>query len=656
MSNSRAIKDFGIIDDEIDNNSTDAHNFFGVHPDYEHPADESALVGTAKELGTQLGLTARDIAEGNPYTKIGLGVGDIANKGINYVTSGINKSYGTNIPQFGMPSEVYSNALTDVGLPQPRNTLEKIINNAAKSVVSTGGGIAAGNMLANSSSPIVAGVGDTIASSPLAQGISAVTGSGAADLAKESGASPLMQTAAGVLGSLSPSSITASAKYGVNKLLSNPENMERNLASFKGAGTTPTIGQASQTPFAQGVESFLSKFPGGADIMAKKAESQAQEIGDKINELSTSLSPRVTTTSAGRAIEKGIKGEGGFIEKFKDTANELYNQLDNHIPSDTKIPISNTQRVLESLSPKIVGAENTSQLFKNSKIGQINDSLNKDIKNIFSGYGETGGVLPYEAIKKLRTLVGKQLDSSELISEVPKSQWKALYGGLSQDLGQAAQQTSPEAAQAWNRANTYYKAGIDRIDLLNRVVNKDTPEAIYKAATSGTNEGATNLNAVMQSLPEKGKKAVTANLLKLIGKATPGNQNDVGNVFSNNTFLTNWNKLSSEAKQSYLARQSYGNDFSSNMKDIASVADNLRSGSKVFSNPSGTSQGNALISSILSLASSPIRGVGNVLGARSAAKYMTNPQNVNNLLNYNGFQLPNYASPVAINQLLQNRK
>lgn len=78
----------------------------------------------------QLGLTSRYLIEGP--SSIATGIGDLANTGINAVTGGINNLAGTNIPQLGMPSQSVSNALTEIGLPNPETPVEKGVGFASK--------------------------------------------------------------------------------------------------------------------------------------------------------------------------------------------------------------------------------------------------------------------------------------------------------------------------------------------------------------------------------------------------------------------------------------------------------------------------------------------------------------------------------------------
>ncbi len=199
------------------------------------------------------------------------------------------------------------------------------------------------------------------------------------------------------------------------------------------------------------------------------------------------------------------------------------------------------------------------------------------------------GAIPYIALKQLRTRVGEKLNNLTLVTDVSKGELKRLYGALSSDLTEAARQSSPAALKAAQRANRFYSAGRKRIDTVERVIDKNGgPEKVFAAAMSGTKEGATTLRTVMKSIPFEDRNVVTAAVIRRLGKATPGRQDATTEAFSISTYLTNWARLSPEARSVLFGR--LGREFNKNMKALADVAGNIREGSAVFRNPSGTSQ------------------------------------------------------------------
>ncbi len=71
-----------------------------------------------------------------------------------------------------------------------------------------------------------------------------------------------------------------------------------------------------------------------------------------------------------------------------------------------------------------------------------------------------------------------------------------------------------------------------------------------------------------------------------MGRQTLGQAGLPAKQFSPDTFMTNWSKLPDEARRELFGH--YGPGFAKDMDQIARVADNIKSESQVFANPSGT--------------------------------------------------------------------
>lgn len=239
---------------------------------------------------------------------------------------------------------------------------------------------------------------------------------------------------------------------------------------------------------------------------------------------------------------------------------------------------------------------------------------------------------------------------------MPRDKWKALYAALSNDLKEAADEAGAAAQKAFARANDHHAAGMKRIeDVLSPVVSKADPEDIFKAAIAGTKEGASTISGVMKSIPEDSRKVVASTMLRRLGRATAGQQDDLGEAFSTETFLTNWNKISPEAKTSLFGSMS--KDMRSNLDEIAKVAANIREGSKVFANPSGTQQavssqvagGGFLVALVTGHPEVAAAIGGTALAANATARLMTNPGFVTWLAQSS--RAPSAALPAAIQTL-----
>ncbi len=557
-----------------------------------------------------------------------------------------------------------------LGLPKAQTSGDRVLGDVGEALTGTaltlggGGALTAGRAVAPTlaqAAPAPRAIatlgeraGELLAAQPALQVASTLGGSTAAGVTRESGGGAGAQAVAGLLGGLAPSAGLTGAQSGVRGLMRGGEagrqQLEQAIDDFAVLGATPSVGQGTGRWSMQGAESLLSGGPTSGGVMRRFAEAQNEQIGSGLADVSNQLARNISGERAGRAIERGVQT---FSKNTNAMRKALYWQADQHIPSDTPIGVSNTQRALADLTTPIAGAEATTGAQISPKIQQMADNLAQDVATAQQA-GLPG--IPYEAVKRIRSQIGEELSDFSLSTDRPTAQLKRLYGSLSQDLEAAAQAQGPSAVAAVRRANNYFKASADRLETLERVVDKNGgPEKVFQAAMSGTKDGATTLRAVMRSLPEDGQKAVSAAVIKRMGLANPGAQNAAGDAFSPNTFLTNWGSLSPEARRTLFGR--YGAGFSEDMDKIARVAERIKEGSEVFRNPSGTANRGAAFAYPATIGGLLITGqvgpaavaVGGGAGANVLARAMTNPRFVKWLAR--STELPIGAIPAQINVL-----
>jgi hypothetical protein len=594
-------------------------------PKYAKQRDELAKFGVADDdpmykLLDRIDKIGRPLVRG--ITETAEGVLALPKLIVDLPANASNALLGTKLPTLSsQPS------LTDVAGVAPKTNEERLASGVARSIGGALTGIGAGESLATNAPGVILEVGKTLAANPVLQTVGAVTSPVAADVTRELGGGQTAQTAAALAGGVAPTLATAGAVAGVRGAFRGGETgrqtVARNVETFERAGTTPTVGQATEGRIQQATETALSRAPGGAGKIISKAEKLAEDLAANIEAKATRLAGRTSAETTGRKISAAITGQGGFTDQFASQKTSLYNVLDRLVPADSPATVTNTQSALKRLTQVDPGAPATTARLVNPKIKQIADDIASDAAT---------GAVPYSALKELRTRIGEQLDSG-LVSDVPQKQWKALYGALSEDLRAAARAAGPAAERAFNRANNYTRAGYKRLEVLDDVVQKaGGPESVFKAATSGTAEGATKLRAVMQSLDDDGRRAVSATVLRRLGRSINSQQDELGERFSTETFLTSWNKLSPEAKKTLFGR--FGDQYSKDIDAISKVASNLRKGSKVYANPSGTGQATTQAATVAAVVTAAITGdvgtisaVGSTIaGSNMLARLMTNPK------------------------------
>lgn len=587
----------------------------------------NALTRAAGDFG------AREVLQG-AYGLYGALGGDALNE---YVLNPIDKAVGWG-NQLGIGNRTYRQAASEfadeLGMRKPQTSTQRVVADVGEGLTGTALTMGLGGLMASAPNAgnISSRLGNLLTAQPGLQTASTIAGTGAASTARESGAGQGTQFAAGLLGGLSPGIASYTGGAGLRGLVrgSSGENMQRTIDDFASVGATPSVGQASGNRFIQGTENLLGGAPTSAGVVNRFAENQAQNIGEGLQRKADDFLPNASGEKAGRAVERGVEN---FGRNTNATKRALYWQADRFIPEDSPVQLANTWQTVNKLTTPTPGAMATTGALVNPKIAKLRETLTQDI-------AAGGGRIPYAALKRIRTDIGEAISDFSLLPDSGTRELKQLYASLSRDMEVAAKLHGPEAVSAAKRANNYTRAVSERMEQVQRVIDKaGGPEKVFDAAMSGTRDGGTTLRAVMQSLPQEGQRAVTAAVIKRMGMATPGVQDAAGEVFSAQTFLTNWNRISPEARRALFDR--HGPSFAKDMDRIARVAQNIREGSRVLANPSGTANraaaltyGASLVASLFDPSMLSTGGlVGSGIGANWLSRKLTDPDFVRTLAN-----------------------
>jgi len=154
------------------------------------PAPQPQQPGVLQEIGRQVGLTGRGAIEG---------VTGLAGIVIDPVTRLANIALPATA-QIPTMQQVTSQILNTAGFPQPRDAVERMVNQAIQGVSSGGAMAGAGRIAQMSAAPVTSEVGRMLAAQPVAQ-MAGGAGAGAAGQAvREAGGTPAGEIAASLLG------------------------------------------------------------------------------------------------------------------------------------------------------------------------------------------------------------------------------------------------------------------------------------------------------------------------------------------------------------------------------------------------------------------------------------------------------------------------
>lgn len=346
--------------------------------------------------------------------------------------------------------------------------------------------------------------------------------------------------------------------------------------AFTQSGVSPMAGAVSGSKTLQGIEQALSKLPASADIIGDALTKTLDDMGEYALKIIKRLSPTEGREMTGAAIKKGINK---FVVQFKEKGSALYDKVDEFIPANSRIDVSNFRATLD---------DTLTQFSADPAFAKVLDS--PFIKSLKAAQKQSkDGTMSYGTLKALRSRVGNALDDRALVADTSQAELKRLYGALSDDMGRAAAESGEGALKAYERANAYWNAGRSRLDdVLKPVADKAFNQEVFQAAMSGTKSGSEKLRAIKKSLPQKEWDTLVAQQIREMGRATPGAQDVTGELFSPATFLTNFNKLSKDAQKTLFSNREYIG-LGKAVDNLVTMSAALKDTSKM-ANTSGTAQ------------------------------------------------------------------
>lgn len=366
-------------------------------------------------FGHQMGLTARYPLEALATPAVF--VGNAANSIVNAV-GGTNLS--TNL------GGDFSNQLTKLGLPQPDGKMQRIVGDASRGVAGAGMSAAA-SQAANLT---------RLAARPLMQMISGGTGGASAGATREAGGGPLLQTAAGMVGGMSPYALSLPIQAG-----------------YRGA-------QAAIEPLYQGGR---ERIVGRAmNQMASNPQEAMQNMGNAPQFVPGSQP--TTAEAAGdyglMSMQKGVKNANP--EPFAQRASEQNTArnilLDTVAQHDAALAEAKSARDLETTPMRETAFKNSKPILLAPVSGKVSDILNSPEGKI-------------EAVEKAMKWVNSRLAGET----TPAVQAQIVKSSLVDESGNAFTKTIPAKKEIGAEAERLYSVRKDINDAMQGKYDKDQP-------------------------------------------------------------------------------------------------------------------------------------------------------------------------------------
>lgn len=318
-------------------------------------------------------------------------------------------------------------------------------------------------------------------------------------------------------------------------------------------GATP-----GRIPLARAANRTIEGLEGARD----RAASQIGDVGDNFE--------------AGRRAQSGARQ---FVRDSSDRADQLFQRIP--IRPETPATLTNTRQALGELTEGLTSNPRLSEIIEDRRLIQIRDAL-------------TSGDLSWADQRRFRSMVGEWIGQPQVAGEVTsRAALRRVYSALTADMQATAATQGPRALSMFNRANQYYRGREARREgVISDILGSDgnaAPEDAYRQINRWAQRDTGNTRALaqaMRSLPADDANAVRATLFARMGRATRGNQDETGEVFSPQTFASQWAQLEPRAKALLVPNRQHRR----NLEDIALLTSAMRR-SERFTNTSNTGLG-----------------------------------------------------------------
>lgn len=350
----------------------------------------------------------------------------------------------------------------------------------------------------------------------------------------DAGVTATVNAAGQRIGDALPGMVKGAIQYGKNALAGR--SAAGVADDFAQAGVEATADAVSGSRPIQGITNALGDLPTSSNIIREQADRVIGQLSSRIDEMAGRYGSATSKEGAGIRLASGVRGA---IDKFSERGGKLYGKVDEFVPQDASVNLANTKALLNEVPQEFA---------ENQALGGL---LDTPLFRQYRAALDTDGPITYDVLRKLRTRIGKEISKPAAFADEDRAAKEALYGALTQDMRDAAVQYGGDAGlAAWTRANTYWRNFRNYTDeVASKVLRRDSePSKVVDDVLSGSRDGIRRLRRVKAGMNGDMWNDFVAYKIRDLGKATPGAQDAAGEVFSPSTFLTNWNKLDSRAK------------------------------------------------------------------------------------------------------------
>lgn len=430
--------------------------------------------------------------------------------------------------------------LTKAGVAEPTTATERILQAAAGGVSSGVGGVAAGQALMKSATPIAQAAGAMLAEAPASQIASDIVGSSAAQAAGELGLGAGSQVAAAIIGGGLGGKLPASGRA-----MPNPLTVEQFGKEAKKAVESPFGGKAlerlatevqadpetiaaaerlgitqylqpdhvSTSQVVREIGQAVKSIPGSA---ARSAEMEGlQQVGARASKLVEDLGGTRDLSTLSEGVRTELKSQAAAL---KSTSDKLYEEIAQALPTNTRVRADKTLAFIQDRAKEMNGVENLTPIEKEllAKLTpqQIASKSGKSVKQIPPTYA---------LVDELRKDVGEIAGGPGVVPDRSTRIAKQLRELMTEDQEVAAQAAG--VADKWAQAKDAVKLRKGLEDDMASLFGKEFDQSLVTkltTSTTGLSKGdADRFAGIVKAIPASMRQNVVVSALgSAFGNAT----------------------------------------------------------------------------------------------------------------------------------------
>jgi len=402
---------------------------------------------------------------------------------------------------------------------------------------------------------------------------------------------------------------------------------QRLVQAFNSLGVEKPAGAVTGSKAVGGVTKALEVTPTSADVMQRQAETVLGQVKKAAESLARKFGPVKTPLGAGEDIKAAAQKAA---ERFGFTQETVYNKAFDLVGADRPVAVGAITELRLTMMEELARAPKALKKALGSALAQL--------RSIEADAAEGG--IAFSALRQVRTGIGQDIARPNLIggSGAQNAALKRIYGALTEDMSAAAKAAGPEAAKRLAVADRFTRAFMSTAaKTLDKISKFDADERAFNFVMSATKDGVKQLRRLHRQFTNEEFDTIAGTVLGRMGLARPGAQGAAGDTFSVSTFLTNWNRISPEAKKVLFGGARY-RDLAPELDNLVRVVSSLKAVEKL-TNTSNTAQNLIAFTTLQTLggaltgfavggpdAISGLAGAaGFIIAPRLAAKLITSP-------------------------------